>query len=82
MDAKRIQQDIKTIIARHDEYKALQEKLIGGYRRFVVLALIVGFSAGALAGASYWYLYGYPPESATVDVLEVQEVKSVKVDRA
>jgi hypothetical protein len=82
MDTIKIQKHLDAVESFRGEYQALQEKRISNITQMAVMACVVCFLGGALAGASYWYLYGYPPESASVEVLDIQEVEPVKVDKA
>jgi hypothetical protein len=79
MDISKTQQQLEAVEALRGEYQAIQEKRISNYRTMAVLALLVGFAAGAAAGASYWYLYGYPPSTVTVEVLEDGEAQEAPV---
>jgi hypothetical protein len=82
MDMSKTQQHLEAVEALRADYQAIQEKRISNYRTMAVLALLVGFAVGAVAGASYWYLYGYPPETVAVEALNTQEVAPVRVDTA
>ena len=82
MDISKTQRHLDTLESFKGEYQALQEKRISNLARMAVIGFVLCFLGGALAGASYWYLYGYPPRTVNVEVLEVKEVAPVKVETA
>ncbi len=82
MDTTKIQSHLDALKSFKGEYQATQEKRISNLARMAVIGCVLCFLVGILAGASYWYLYGYPPSTVSVEVLEVQEVVPVKVDSA
>jgi hypothetical protein len=82
MDTIKIQKHLDAIESFRGEYQAIQDKRTRNTVQMALMACVVCFLCGALAGASYWYLYGYPPETVTVEVLDTQEVEQVKVDTA
>ncbi len=82
MDISKTQRHLDALKSFKGEYQATQEKRITNLARMAVIGCVLGFLGGALAGANYWYLYGYPPTTVNVEVLESQGVVPVKVDTA
>jgi hypothetical protein len=81
MDISKTQQHLEAIEALWGEYQAIQDKRVRNIVQMAVMACVVCLLCGALAGASYWYLYGYPASDRT-DVHEVREAGAVEVHSA
>ncbi len=82
MDTIKIQKHLDAVESFRGEDQAIQDKRVRNIVQMAVMACVVCFLCGGLTGASYWYLYGYPPEIATVKVLNTQEVEAVEVHSA
>ena len=78
MDTTKIQKHLDAVEAFKGKYQAIQDKRRRNTVSMAVIACVVCFACGAFAG----YLYGYPPEAVTVEVLDTHEIEPVSVGKA
>ena len=61
---------------RAEEILRLIKQMKRTFRQMIISALVIGLILGFVAGASYWYLNGYPPGTGVEEVIETAPVST------